>query len=812
MKTKSKASKPPTDFSLNKWSGLAVLLLFLFAFPYSKGLFNGYILQYEKPLLEAELVVFVLLLFSCAYLFKVWKPDNWRAVLSAAIWLMPVTYIISTFHAASQHLAAFTTYTMFLLAALFNISLYYSDSKNARLALQYGILVSGYAVVIYGLANMMGQAYLPDALWYQQNVYRLTSVFQYPNAYAAYLSALFLIGVYLMATVKQWHWRFIHALMLVPIWVSFMLTLSRGALVIVPLLVLLIIPFLKLKNQLLFLLHSLIAVIISFAILGKISTVLDKVGHLVIPDEGSPPHLISPWTAPALSGWLWILAASWITAAIITWVHRLLDPWLELRLSRLSKLKWSFAAVPLLIIAVTVIGVTALLSSSAFRSILPDEIANRLETINFNQHSVLERKTFFDDAMKISADYPLFGAGGGGWRALYEQYQHNPYTSLQAHSYIFQTLVEVGWFGLLLILGIILLVYWIYIRNFFRDSDEQKSHFIFYIAATSILVHSFIDFDMSFIYLAAIVFISLGAMVSVYSQPFKLEPLNKLSSASWRFIYPSILAALSIVLLYETYFAYKANNDFRDALNLAENNKATLTELLPVLDKAIAASPSNPDYVLRKFYWLGEAYDQTQDKKYLDVMKPLIYNLAEKEPHNRDVVMSLYKLNKIEASADNILSTLEHGLVMYPWDIHFYETTIMEYYLAGKQAKEADHPSNAPNWSRAIELYNTVLDRQKQLKSLPKGQLQGRSFNLTALLRLGVGKIYYDQRQYKAAAAMLKPTTREDMQDSVVREASSYYLDALDALGKQDINLKEKLLKTDKKQEAFLNHLKRQRV
>jgi hypothetical protein len=110
-------------------------------------------------------------------------------------------------------------------------------------------MISGYAIVLYWLLNYFGQTYANDALWFTLDTYRLSSVFQYPNTYAGLLSALFLASLYYTTHAQKWHWRFVHALMLVPVFVSLILTLSRTALVILPFIILIVLPFLRLAKQ-----------------------------------------------------------------------------------------------------------------------------------------------------------------------------------------------------------------------------------------------------------------------------------------------------------------------------------------------------------------------------------------------------------------------------------------------------------------------------------------------------------------------------------------------------------------------------------
>jgi O-antigen ligase len=96
-----------------------------------------------------------------------------------------------------------------------------------------------------------------------------------------------------------------------------------------------------------------------------------------------------------------------------------------------------------------------------------------IENINFQQHSVLERGTFYKDAVKLWSDYPIIGAGGGAWASLYEKYQNNPYTSRQAHNFALQYLVEAGALGFLAFIGFVIAVSWFYIRSYIKKLTRK---------------------------------------------------------------------------------------------------------------------------------------------------------------------------------------------------------------------------------------------------------------------------------------------------------------------------------------------------
>jgi O-antigen ligase len=134
---------------------------------------------------------------------------------------------------------------------------------------------------------------------------------------------------------------------------------------------------------------------------------------------------------------------------------------------------------------------------------------------------VLERFTFYKDALKVVKDYPVLGAGG--WASLYEHYQNNPYVSRQAHNFFLQYLIEVGILGFIIFMGFILFIFYKYIRGYMkRENDDYNNGFFYLIIALSILVHSLLDFNMSYAFMGIMVFLSLAGMAVVMeSRPLR---------------------------------------------------------------------------------------------------------------------------------------------------------------------------------------------------------------------------------------------------------------------------------------------------
>lgn len=796
------------NFSLLQLAGLGLLTIFFIFMPFRQGLFNGWDFPYERQILEAMIVICTIMVLTSAFLaFQKWNPGNWASILAILIWLLPAVYSMAAFGAASRHSSQFMILISCTLSAFFVFGLYLLTTDRIRTFMEAVLMISGYVIVVYGLLNYFGQTYYPDALWYTLGTYRLSSVFQYPNTYAAVLTAIFLAALYYVTHATKWYWKFAHALMLVPTFVSLILTLSRAALVILPVIILIVLPFLRLTKQVQYLLHIMIAAIASFAITGGMGKILNEVAATVLPKEKGDPAIVLPfWNSLSLKGWLLVLSAAALSALIILAIHRWIEPWLENKLSRLSNRKWSAIVVPAGLVILGLFAISLLLTSPVVRYILPATIAERLENINFNQHSVLERATFYKDGLKLAADYPLFGAGGGAWTALFEQYQNNPYVSRQAHSYVIQTLVETGWVGLIVHLLFIGTAFCFYTRCYISYPEKRGSHFIFFIFAIAILIHSLIDFDMSYLSISTIVFFCLGGMLSPYEPDLQIKTGSWKEWKGWRLAYPVFLGIISVAVSFFVLKEYYANTQYNHALAIAREQKP-LKELLPPLDRAIKASPSNPRFLLVKTDWMTQAYMKTGNTEYLQEVKKITDILKQYEPNDRLVILAKYRYHKDMNELDQALDELDEGVRKFPWDIKFYETAIFEYYRLGEQQLLENPNDLNESWKSALKLYNEIERRVKMLEALPEEQLQGRRFDISPGMRQLAAQIYYYTGNETKAIELLKPIIGEDLAEPLYRTAVRFYLAALNKIGQKDEELKRRLIAADPQEEQYLNDL-----
>jgi len=797
------------DFSITQWATLFGLAIFFLCLPYQQALFNSFTYNFEVPIYEAMLFIFAVFLVALAYIARYLKYDSLEFAFGIGMLLMPIIYWISSFQAVSYHNAVLMVFVYGLYAVFFLTALSLVTTKASRLAAEIIMFLSGYAIVIVGLLAATGQVSIKDSIWLTSGTYRLTSIFQYSNTYAGFLLAFFLCAAFAVVNAKRTIMACLHAVMLVPIWISFMLTYSRGALVLVPILILVILVFLRLDKQIAYVGTLIVSVAAALIILNPFTENYIDIAKRVTPKSDNENPYILPFRDPAvLKGWLILLAAT-LVVTLCVWAIRAAQPWLERRLVDWVKRKYSAFILPTVGVVLGLLAAFTLFGTGNADKILPQSIADRIANINFRQHSVLERMTFYRDALKLSADYPMLGAGGGGWSALYEQYQNNPYSSRQAHSYFFQTLVEVGWIGLLLLLALIGGIFLYYLHHYWRERMEQPRHFVFFILAFAILAHSLIDFDMSFVYIGALVFFALGVLGAVYRDKIRIPRLSVLNKPRWRFLYPVFLAIISVTLFVQVFQEYAASGLYLKALNMAVKEKRPLEELLVPLDQAIANSPAHPTYAYTKIDWLSQAFQQTADRSIAEQAKTQIDRIMAFEPYDRQIILAKYRNHKDLQEYKEAIAVLEEGISKFQWDIKFYEAAVMEYAVNGRNEYPRNPALAQEYWNRGLEIYGEVLRRMDLLKNLPEEQLQGRSFQVTPFLRQAVGQIYYGLGQYDEAVQILQPLKDSDLGDPYNRMGVRYYLASLHQLGQSDDALMARLVDADAKERKELEGLLR---
>ncbi|SCW85362.1 O-antigen ligase [Paenibacillus tianmuensis] len=797
-----KSSESSDKSSILFWILSAITLIFLLWAPFQRGLFNGNNFDFERPIYSSFVWASVVLILLSIYLYFHWRLKEKSDLAIILAWLLPITYFISTFVAASTNYAANSVYIQIIYVAFFSLAYYLTKEDLGLSILKYGFVSTSYFIVIFGMMNWLGNKEAAFALvkWFAANMEpntsylhavmsdsngpRLTSVFQYANSYAAFLIAILLVAIFLVITSSKWYSIGIHAFMVVPIIISFFVTLSRGALVILPIVLLLVLPFLKPRKQVTYLIHFVLSFGLSVVILNKLTTIGVTLFHEYKSDL-------------SLSGWTSLLVISLIYAVLAVLVQKFASPWIEKLTARFEEKRFAFLAIPVIAVIVGGIGAVLLFTDTGVTKLLPENIRTRIENINFQQHSVLERGTFYKDATKLFEDYPVFGAGGGAWPALYEKYQNNPYISRQAHNFFLQYLTDVGIIGFAAFLIFLIFIYYIYIRNFIKqDEHTRNKRFIFFIVSISILVHSSLDFDLSYVYLGILLFLSFGIMISNDAMMLSNQWKEVLNTRKWA--YPSVMLLLSLFLFFTSVRLLSADSQFNQSRAIAAGGNNNLNDILAPLDNALSQHPNHPDYTLQKAAILFQVYNQTKDDKYYTEATALLDQALQKEPHNYQLVeRKIYSLIQKNQTAE-ALRFANGKLISFPWKVFLYEVLITLNTDMGHAAHESNNVQEQDNyWNQAFEIYNRFETRKKELALLPKEQGQGQDFSETGKMGLALGQIQFIRGKYDAAEAMFRIGIGGPLEDQTTKQNIRWYLASLQKQGKADQALFDKLVAQD---------------
>jgi len=795
---KNKILSAPSKHSKVPFLLLGAVILFLLWSSFKVALFNGQMSDYEKPIYIALTFTSLIGFFTCYTGYTQVKWSNRKDVLHFIVWLLPICYSLSYFNSVSQFLALNMLVIMMMYAIFYSTSIIIVQHTYLNRILQMAIMVISYIIVLFGIFHWLGigssitklikwmgivtdgsGAYL-HAVMPEADGSRLTSIFQYANTYAAYLMAFLFAALFLLGTSCKWWVKSLHGFMLVPIILSIFLTLSRGGLVLLPIVLIIILVFLKPHRQLMWMLHLIISGVLTILILNPVTDIGLSVQKSFSADL-------------SLKGWMYVIVSSAIVAATSYALERWLSPLLESWTNKLSKQKWGTFLIPVGG-AVTVGILLFILIGTNVKHMLPENIASRLETINFQQHSVLERITFYKDSMKLVADYPLIGAGGGAWSALYAKYENNPYDVQQAHSFYMQYFVETGLIGMIILMAFLINLYWNYIRSFIEANDEKReSHFLYFILATSILIHSVMDFNMSFVYIGILVFLCLGGMTA----SIESKPLKKFKPKTLRTVFTSILVVVSIGLFITSILFVQASSSFANAKEIVLTTQ-DFNKTMDQLRKAKSIRSTHPEYAAFEANLYMSVYQQQKDEQFYAEAEKVLKNALGDNPHNKSLLLQLVKLYNIKGLDEQVYTVYSQNASNFPWDMKWYEEYMDKALREGYKSITTAPDKKDGYLNEVIAAFEHVKAGVEHLKTLPKGQLQGNPFYVTSSMAMNAGRAYVMKGDPAKAAETMKPYLQEDLTNSNDpennRELARWYVAATIQQGQVDQNWYDKLV------------------
>lgn len=786
---------------------LGVVITFLMWATFKVALFNGQTVIFERPICAAVLFTAVMAMIAIVAGWNLFEWPSRKDGLSLWVFLLPASFALSMLTAASQHLAINMLLIMLMYSIFFTASSILTQDGVINRILNVAIMIIAYIVVFFGLLHWLGNgeavttlikwlgvptnlsgAYM-DAVLGDGSGARLASVFQYANTYAGFLMAFLLAALFSMSKSPTCWGKSVHAFMIVPIILSIFLTLSRGGLLLLPVFFIVVLIFLKPHRQLLWLMHLVVSV-------GTAILILKPVAEIGLRMQGK----FVAWDS--FTGWAYILVGSFLSAAISVTLERWVSPWLSQTTKALSHKCWGSCLIP--VGGTILIGVILFIfMSTNAKNVLPSHIITRLEMINFQQNSVLERITFYKDSMKLIADYPFIGSGGGAWHALYEKYQNNPYTSRQAHNFYMQYLTETGVLGFSILMVFLIYIYWGYIRSYRKANEKQRDgYFLYFIVATSILLHSTMDFNMSFVYIGVLVFVCLGGMTaSMESKPFK-----KFKPNMFRPVIVSILGIVGIGLFTTANLLVQAANSFANAQKALHETRS-LYQTMNHFRKAKVIYPTHPEYASWEASVYLSVYQQTKDELQLTEAEQVLNKAIAANPYNKEVIKQLIAIYSIKGMDEQVYTLYSKHAANFPWDMDFYER-YMDSMIHVAYTSTATASNKKKHYEdEVLAAFEHVKAGVEHIKLLPKGQMQGKPFFVTSRMAMNAGRVYFMRDDPATAVNVMKPYLQADLSNPNHRELARWYVAATIKLGRVDQSWYDKLIAVDAAEKAQIKSI-----
>lgn len=651
-KKEKKTAPPPKELSILEQILFGVLFLLTLLAPYYRGL---YFRLERYPFLLVICVVGILLgILRLVRRLPLEVPRS-----SLFLFFFVLLYGLNVFFAAHHGLAHqefvnWGTYVLFFLLL-----------SSVEIPLPFGTLfllfgANNVILVILGLVQafggLQGNSGILGMSFFEMFVGgRLHATLQYPNTASAYfgMGFLALLGVILLPEEKVWK-KNLALFLAFFVLEGLFFTYSRGGMLVAALVLfvsLFILPQKARGN----LLASLLSIVPVFFVLAPF---LER-----FLASGKPLFFFSL----SLAGGILSLALYRVLLPLETWV------------ASLSRRRFALFA------GTSFVAASVLFLSAVHLGFLGRQ-AGRLIDISLRTRNVWERLVFYRDGLKLFAERPLCGWGGGGWEALYYSVRSFPYFTRSTHNFYLQILIEGGILGIL-IFGVFL--YFLF-RGLFVKLWKESSPLAGILLALLLLafLHGFVDVDFNLgAYQLAVWF-----FVACATQVF----LGRKENASSLRIPPLLFTGVCLFFLVLSAL-YIPSERYRTLGDYAAR-QGDWTTATAFYEKALRFEPWDPD--------LRRALSAVLRERFLRERDPVLrkWSIEEGEkalrlaPQSAATLEHLGVLYAERGSFEEAFSLLRHAIEQNPFDAQPYLTfarvskAVGEFLLArGEKEKAAEY-------------------------------------------------------------------------------------------------------------------------
>lgn len=374
--------------------------------------------------------------------------------------------------------------------------------------------------------------------------------------------------------------------------------------------------------------------------------------------------------------------------------------------------------------------------------ILPDRYYDRI--YSYSRDRNLDRRLeLFEDAVKVIRDYPVLGAGGGAWAAIYRAYQDQPYDSREVHNHYLQVWIEAGLFGFLAFIGI-----WVsFAAAFFRNCLKERASPVkwqywtaTFLPVAALGAHSAIDWNFSMAAVGMFLFVLLGAGRSLDEVSwFKRLKIQKNKPTAGTIIgVVALIAGLSLSIY--SFMLLRGLDATWDSQRLME--RGNLKQAVTEMDRAIRLDPLRAENYHNLSVLTEEQGLRIQSQSDAGYVFAMAERAYEMEPYNPtyflrygDLLMSYVDIDQGLAQIDRLIEMRPHFESSYLRPA-FSRLNVVEYLVDTGNQAAAEHYAG-----EIFELEEKMQNEQGD--STPMAYIVGRAHYL--LGRHSEAKRYYEK-------------------------------------------------------------------
>ncbi len=702
----------------------AGLVLLLFYPPFLRGLF------FPPELLMTHM--FTGILFALCWYDKLLRRDitflkgplDYTALAFVFIYALSLFGAVNMRGAVGELLKVINYFMVYWIAA----QTVRSD-KDIRV-LYRAIFLSAVGVAVIGLGAAMGIIAYPAAV----SGSRIYSTFQYPNTTATFLSLTTFLGLILLAQSRTRPGKMIYItgnMLLIAVIVA---SQSRGSWFLYPLA--LVLFFLGLPSQ------------------YRFKTFFNLTIALGVGLQAARALLPRMQAGAGLSAGKYILLGAAVVIAA-QWGYDLVIAWLDKRDVRENtrRLLGAGVAAYAVIVALFYVVYTSQAVPSVGAMFAPSQAIERAGTIHKQNTSYIARIDLTKAALKMALDYPVNGLGGEGWNALYHRYMPYLMYSSETHNYLAKVLVETGFTGLLVLVGI----WFFWSRELYRlwraRLDEESWALIWTggIAAAVLVVHSIYDFDLT-MGAMGIVLWSLWGITRGAGRIY--VPAQAVPVSGYRLAVTALAGTVGAAILFVPaaglYAAGTAGMVGTQAMTM-RNWVGAEKQFL----KAVKLDPFTASYAadLAHVYTLkGMAGN---DKTQIALADKYARQAVEREPYNYQVRLRLLLVSLLSGRVEQAVEDAESLVAHNPLDVHNFEILGRVYIASGRCLYDSGKKEKAREyWRRTVKLREQLNRKIQELAEKPL-RWQGDPLQVTPVVNLYEGEAAYLLGDYAKAAALL---------------------------------------------------------